>query len=105
MEEAQWNRPNQAGGSVMVWAGGKTPLVVSYEKVNANVYRDILENRCLPHTQEGSMETTDCSSDMYMYPIDKRINTPQPLEVLARDLTEELCALSIVNNKIVDSMP
>uniref|UniRef100_A0A3B4UG26 Tc1-like transposase DDE domain-containing protein n=1 Tax=Seriola dumerili TaxID=41447 RepID=A0A3B4UG26_SERDU len=38
------------GGSVMVWAdihyGGKTPLVDG--NVKATVYRDILENHCLP---------------------------------------------------------
>lgn len=43
------------GGSVMVWArihyGGKTPLVAPNGNVNAVVYRDILENHCLPHAR------------------------------------------------------
>ena len=44
------------GGSVMVWGGihhgGKTELVVPEENVNAAMYRDILENHCLPHARQ-----------------------------------------------------
>lgn len=43
------------GGSVMVWGGihhgGKTSLVVPEGNLNAVVYRDILENHCLPHAR------------------------------------------------------
>ena len=43
------------GGSVMIWGGihygGRTPLVVPEGNVNAVVYRDILQNVCIPHAR------------------------------------------------------